>query len=133
MGPSTVPFPVRNRYDRRALAEDYIPVVAFGMRGSRDPRESPPKRTVRLPPEPIPTLGELRRETCWLWLNCSRFECRHSAPAALAPLIIRWGPQATSDRLRRSARCSVCGGRGATLQHPSWIGAGYGFQSFPAG
>jgi hypothetical protein len=39
----------------------------------------------------------------------------------LDPLIGKWGAGASSDRLRRSAICSKCGHRGATLQHPSWI------------
>jgi hypothetical protein len=38
---------------------------------------------------------------------------------ALAPLIIRWGGDASSDILRRSARCTCCGSKGADLQHPS--------------
>ena len=38
---------------------------------------------------------------------------------ALAPLIIRWGGDASSDLLRQSARCKYCGGKGADLQHPS--------------
>ena len=32
----------------------------------------------------------------------------------------RWGMDASSDVLRRNARCSACGRRRATLQHPSW-------------
>jgi hypothetical protein len=40
---------------------------------------------------------------------------------AIAPLIIRWGPEASSDVLRRCARC---GSRGATLQHPSYVKLG---------
>src|SRR6185295_19829423 len=38
---------------------------------------------------------------------------------ALAPLSIRWGGDASSDLLRRSARCTCCGSKGADLQHPS--------------
>jgi hypothetical protein len=38
---------------------------------------------------------------------------------ALATLIIRWGGDASSDLLRRSARCTHCGNKGADLQHPS--------------
>jgi hypothetical protein len=34
---------------------------------------------------------------------------------ALAPLIIRWGGDASSDLLRRSARCTRCGNKGADL------------------
>ena len=42
------------------------------------------------------------------------------APVALAPLIIRWGEEASSDVLRRSARCARCGRNGASLTAPSW-------------
>jgi hypothetical protein len=45
--------------------------------------------------------------------------CRHKGPVALAPLIIRWGGDASSDLLRQSARCKLCGSKGADLQHPS--------------
>jgi hypothetical protein len=38
---------------------------------------------------------------------------------ALTPLIIRWGGDASSELLRRSARCMRCGQKGADLQHPS--------------
>jgi hypothetical protein len=38
---------------------------------------------------------------------------------AIAPFVIRWGPDAPSDMLRRSARCSKCGAKGATLMLPS--------------
>ena len=52
----------------------------------------------------VHSLGEIRRNTPWLWLNCPA--CRHYRPIALAPLIIRWGPDVSSDVLRRSARCT---------------------------
>ena len=50
---------------------------------------------------------------------------------ALVPLIIRWGAEASSDRLRQRARCTKCGHKGATLQHPGWAGTHIGFQPFP--
>jgi hypothetical protein len=50
---------------------------------------------------------------------------------ALVPLIIRWGADTSSDRLRQSARCTQRGHRGATLQHPGWAGTHIGFQPFP--
>jgi hypothetical protein len=49
---------------------------------------------------------------------------------AIAPLIIRWGPDASSDMLRRSARCSKCGTQGATLMLPSWVSTTVGFAPF---
>jgi hypothetical protein len=45
--------------------------------------------------------------------------------------VIRWGPGASSDLLRRSARCTKCGRKGAVLQHPSWAGMHIGFEPFP--
>jgi hypothetical protein len=67
---------------------------------------------------PRPTLGELQRATPWVWLWCER--CRHHAPFACAVAVIRWGPDASSDKLRAGARCTSCGNKGATVQHPGW-------------
>jgi len=78
---------------------------------------------------PVPTMGQLRRSTPWLWLNCPA--CKHYRSIALAPLIIRWGADVSSDVLRRSARCSRCGHKGALLTHPSWAGLQIGFAPFP--
>jgi len=50
---------------------------------------------------------------------------------ALVPLMIRWGQDASSDMLRQSARCTICGRKGTKLQHPSWGGSDVGFQPFP--
>jgi hypothetical protein len=46
---------------------------------------------------------------------------------------IRWGPDASSDLLRRSARCTDCDAKGAILQHPIWTGSHVGFEPFPRG
>jgi hypothetical protein len=39
------------------------------------------------------------------------------------------------ERIKRQAetvrRCTVCGHRGATLQHPGWVDTVVGFQQFP--
>jgi hypothetical protein len=70
------------------------------------------------------------RSHCWTWVYCEN--CLHHAPMALVPLIIRWGADTSSDRLRRSARCTECGHKGATLQHPGWGGNHVGFLPFPA-
>ena len=84
----------------------------------------------RAPLPAPPTLGQLREHQCWLWVNCPR--CLHSTPTALAPLIIRWGPDASSDVLRQRARCAKCGHKGATLQIPSWADSEIGRAPFPA-
>ena len=40
------------------------------------------------------------------------------AAVAVAPYIIRWGPDGWQDMLRQNARCTECGKRGVALQHP---------------
>ena len=35
--------------------------------------------------------------------------------------VIRWVPNTSSDKLCRCARCTACGHKGATLQHPGWV------------
>jgi hypothetical protein len=76
----------------------------------------------------VPTLGALLQAPYWTWLCCS---CGHRVPVALVPFVIRWGADASSDMLRRQARCSVCGRRGATLQHPGWEDETVGWEVFP--
>jgi hypothetical protein len=68
------------------------------------------------------TLGQLHRPPGWVWVHCARYVplCQHHAPMALAPLTIRWRGDASSDMLRRCARCTLCGHKGATLKHPGW-------------
>jgi hypothetical protein len=78
----------------------------------------------------VPTLAELRKHSAWVWVYCER--CQHHSPVAFVPLMIRWGANASSDKLRHCARCSVCGHKCATLQHPGWVDANVGFQPFPA-
>jgi len=46
------------------------------------------------------------------------------------PVDIRWGPEASSNMLRSSARCGRCGRKGVTLQHPSWRGSAVGWRRF---
>ena len=84
----------------------------------------------RSPPGPRPTLGQLQRSSSWWWLNCQR--CQHKAPMAFAAPVILWGADAPGDVLRRRVRCTACGNRGCTLQHPSWGGNDVGFLPFPA-
>jgi hypothetical protein len=50
---------------------------------------------------------------------------------ALAPAIIRWGPDASSDVLRQRVRCSGCASKGATLQIPGRVGSEIGSAPFP--
>jgi len=71
-----------------------------------------------------------------VWAICNgldesgRVACLHRAPLALAPFVIRWGAEASSNVMRQRLRCAVCGHQGAVLQHPSWIDAQIGEQPF---
>jgi hypothetical protein len=78
---------------------------------------------------PRPTLGTLQRKAPWLWLCCEK--CQHHAPFALAAAVIRWGPNASSDKLRQFARCTVCRAKAARRQAPSWAGEAVGVMPFP--
>jgi hypothetical protein len=76
------------------------------------------------------TLGDLQRATPWVWVYCNG--CPHYSPLACAVPVIRWGADTSSDKLRRCARCTACGHKGATIQHPGWGGSDVGFLPFPA-
>ena len=41
------------------------------------------------------------------------------------------GPEHFNDKLRRCARCTACGNKGATIQHPGWGGNDVSFLPFP--
>jgi hypothetical protein len=88
-----------------------------------------PWSSIKRPSGATTTLADLQRATAWLWLYCEK--CPHHAPLACAIPVIRWGPGASSDKLRRCARCTACGHKGATIQHPGWGGADIGFLPFP--
>jgi hypothetical protein len=77
----------------------------------------------------VPTLGQLLHQPYWTWLRCDA--CGHRVAVALVPFVIRWGADASSDVLRTHVRCTVCGSRGASLQHPSWADAEVGWEVFP--
>jgi hypothetical protein len=87
----------------------------------------------RNPPGQVPTLAQLQRSAPgkWCWVYCAAYACLHHAPMAIAPLVIRWGPDASSDMLRQCARCLKCGHKGASLQLPSWMSTAVGFAPFP--
>src|SRR5262249_14610017 len=102
----------------------------MGMRGRRDPHDDPAPARPRPPAPAVPTLGQLLHAPYWTWLRCDA--CGHRVAVALVPFVIRWGADASWDELRRNARCSACGQRWASLQHPSWADAAMGWQPFPA-
>ena len=49
----------------------------------------------------------------------------------MAQFVIRFGPNASSDIVRKRARCTVCGHKGASLRYPSWVSRTVGVQPFP--
>ena len=109
-----------------ARFEDLSPPPAF------KPYVAPPLRRFREPPpKRVPTIAEIRRDTPWVWAYCAGHKCHHQEPIALVPLMIRWGPNASSDMIRRNLRCSKCGHRGVTIQSPSWGMAEGGFRHWP--
>jgi hypothetical protein len=78
----------------------------FPLNGAQHFRSTPVRDVSRasLPcNRTVATLADLRRVTPWLWVICER--CQHRAPTALAPWLIRWGPEASNDMPRRSACC----------------------------
>jgi hypothetical protein len=77
----------------------------------------------------VATFANLRGVTPWLWVICER--CLYRSPTALAPWIIRWGADASSNMLRRPARCTQCDGKGATIQIPGWGGLQMPVQEWP--
>jgi hypothetical protein len=85
-----------------------------------DPHDDPAAvRTAREKPGPVPAIGQLRQQACWTWLYCGG--CQRGAPSAFAPWIILFGVGASSDVIRRNARCAKCGHRGASLILPSHV------------
>jgi hypothetical protein len=108
---------------RRWLPGKVADRAAFASNGAMERR--------RKSPPPVSTLGQLRRHVCWIWARCANPKCGHRRPMALTPLIIRWIAEGSSDLLRRHTRCTRCGRRGATLQHPSWIDIATGWAPFP--
>lgn len=85
----------------------------------------------QLPDDEVATLGQIHMEPFWMWAICETPGCLHRTPFALAPFIIRWGPDTTTNRLRRALRCRKCGVKGATIHHPSWENMRIGFEIFP--
>ena len=76
------------------------------------------------------TLANMHRDAPWVWMHCARNDCYHHAPIKLDPLIERWGSGVSSNKLRRSALCTKCGHKGASLTLPS-AGAERGWYPFP--
>jgi len=82
-------------------------------------------------PPPIPTLAEINAPPRWFWACCFNRDCGHERPLPFAPFIIRWGPNVSSDMLRKNLKCSRCGHRGNGIRLPSWVSLQVGEQPFP--
>lgn len=80
-------------------------------------------------PGPAPTIGSVRKNSEWMWVNCEAMGCGHRAAVPLAPLIIRWGPDAPWSYMRRMWLCTRCGGRKTSTTMPSWGGLLVGFMT----
>jgi hypothetical protein len=82
------------------------------------------QRTINAGEETTPTVVsknpalEIRRLSR---LSPTRTGACDRAPVACAVPVIRWGVSVSSDKLRQSARCTACGHKGATIQHPGWV------------
>lgn len=74
-----------------------------------------PLRKYRAPPGPMPTLAQCAAHVeSWFWAHCP-IPCNHSAVLPWAVVIARLGADASTDRLRRALRCTVCGHKGAAI------------------
>jgi hypothetical protein len=70
----------------------------------------------------VPTLGDMQRSMPWIWLSCDGLNCSHTRSIAVAPFVIRYGADTSSNVLRRRARCIACGHLGAMTMHPGVSG-----------
>ena len=91
---------------------------------------------MRKPKQPAPTvatLGQLQRTQSWYWMSCGSFNaCGYSVAVALAPFVIPWGAEASSDKPRQNFLCSKCGHKGGMMTHPSFVDTIVGTEPFPA-
>jgi hypothetical protein len=79
---------------------------------------------------PVETLGQLQAAAPhWCWLSCNM--CGHRRAAALAQFVIRWGPNTSGEKLRRTARCTNCANVGARTMHVGWVGTIVEWEEFP--
>jgi len=81
--------------------------------------------------QPVATIGQIHQPPGWFWFHCGRQGCTHHTPVAIAPFVIRWGPDASSDMIRNSLRCTKCGFKGGSMIHPSWGDMNTEWQPFP--
>lgn len=82
-------------------------------------------------------LHMLRRAVPWVKIICEGTDanglpCTNMGAAAVVPHMIRHGPAAPISRMLAAFRCTKCGHRRASMQHPSWgLDRDNGFPPFP--
>jgi hypothetical protein len=72
----------------------------------------------------VATIGEIAAEVDWVWVFCEArlptgASCGHRSAVKLADAIAIFGADASTDAIRRKARCSVCGGKGQSAIKPA--------------
>lgn len=77
------------------------------------------------------TIGDLLAEAGWVILNCENPACGRRVATQLPAFIEKFGPDASSDLVRDTARCAECGHKGVTTTTPSWAGADKRWSVFP--
>jgi hypothetical protein len=105
---------------KEGTAPDYAPTGTGRQLGGRM-RRNPAKTT----------LADLQKQAGWVRAYCESIGCGHKAPLAIAPVVIRWGGDKSSDLMRERLRCSKCGRLGATLQVSTWVNNVTGTEPFP--
>jgi hypothetical protein len=77
------------------------------------------------------TIGDLIKDGSWWIILCTNPKCGRAIASNLLPYAVRWGEDASSDKIRDNLSCAVCGKRGVELTHASWGGKDQGFSPFP--
>jgi len=75
-----------------------------------------PKKAYRDPAGPVATIGQImHHDADWFWAHCP-LPCIHRGALPWHPIATRLGTEASTDRIRRALRCTVCGRQGGTIQ-----------------
>ena len=95
------------------------------------------QRQQREPPPSVATIGAIAETVDWVWVYCeARLRtgavCGHRSAVKLADAIAVFGAAASTDALRRKARCTSCGSKGSSsINLPSFINVTEGWQKYP--
>jgi hypothetical protein len=78
------------------------------------------------------TIGDLLLDkSAWWIIGCTNTKCGRRIASNLLPYAVRWGEDASSDKIRDNLVCEVCGHRGVELTHASFGGKHIGWSPFP--